>query len=849
MNAGPLALVNLMSASNQRMVIPVYQRPYSWDEEQCEQLWDGILRIGETAAPSTHFTGSVVWIQDGTMSANGVTPLLLIDGQQRVTTLSLLFVALAEYARDHGDDRQRQPLRFSYDEIIDRGYLVDKYRDGEDHWRLTLSQGDKDTFRSIVAHLQDPGIAIVEDSRRLIDNLAWFRGHIEALSDPNIVWDGIRRLEVVSISLAQGQDNPQLIFESMNSTGKDLSTADLVRNYVLMGLPIKEQAALYEHQWRSIEQALGANSYDQVFDDFIRDWLTVVNAPAPLTSRDMYRVFKRHVADNGFDDDEGKKSLLREMLRYAHYYARIISANEANEPDTQIRSMLQRIHALRMSVVDPLLMSFLSLADAPDSPLSHGDLLSMLRTLESYLFRRMVCDMPSNGLNKFFPSLIARLNAVQEDGGNVREAFEAMLLGESGTSREFPDDGRFRMALSTRDCYSARWCKYLLALLENSAHPKEAIDVISGTYTIEHVMPQNALNSSSWKAMLGGDCQEVYDTWLHRLGNLTLTGYNSELSDASFEEKKHRALASTPLSLSQDFRDLTEWNETGMRNRSDRLTEAALSVWERPDLDASVVESYKSRRSESTQKTNVTFNMLLSAGYLHSGDVLEAASDQYPAKAIITDGGQIQLKSNGETFNSPSGAAVRVVGLTGRRRSKQRNGWMFWRVGDRLLADIRASYVADHGGVEHLDRVAFRNLFWDGFFDHCSQGRPDFVECYGDPSGKEDNKSSWVAFGIGISNCNPSALLGIRDHYVAVEFYCNDAESYEPLLQRQDEIDELLQPLEETPQWDARDVNKKSRHLLVTRHTDLSVDQWPLLYDWLADGLVLMTKVGRMVKA
>ena len=239
MNATPQSIVSLLTTANQRMVIPVYQRAYSWDEEQCRQLWDDVVAIGRRPS-GTHFTGSVVMVLGGEFSAGGVNKLLVIDGQQRITTLSLLIVAMAEYAREHPE----KLTHASYDEIVDSGYLVLKYKKGEDHYRLTLSQGDETTLRSVLDHLEKPDVDIVDESHRIIDNLACFRTWLNNIEDPNVVWDGIQRLEIVAITLAQGQDNPQLIFESMNSTGKDLSTADLVRNFVLMGLPMDEQEEL-----------------------------------------------------------------------------------------------------------------------------------------------------------------------------------------------------------------------------------------------------------------------------------------------------------------------------------------------------------------------------------------------------------------------------------------------------------------------------------------------------------------------------------------------------------------------------------------------------------------------------
>ena len=240
MNAGPSLFTELIANAAYRYVIPVYQRPYSWDEEHCEQLWDDILAIAQRPG-GTHFTGSVVSVQQGTFTLSGTTPVLIIDGQQRITTLSLLLIALARYAREHPGEQ----LAYSYDEIIGRGFLVDRYKAGDDHYRLTLSQGDRETLRSLVDNLEDPTVTVRQDSPRLVNNLRFFERRLEQLSDPSEVWRGIQRLQIVSITLDQGRDNPQLIFESMNSTGKGLSSADLIRNFVLMSQSLQDLSLIH----------------------------------------------------------------------------------------------------------------------------------------------------------------------------------------------------------------------------------------------------------------------------------------------------------------------------------------------------------------------------------------------------------------------------------------------------------------------------------------------------------------------------------------------------------------------------------------------------------------------------
>lgn len=250
--------MDLLSSSNTRYEIPVYQRPYSWGADQCDQLWQDILTVGKRR-DIRHFTGSVVCVMDGSYNPAGITTSLIIDGQQRMTTVSLLVAALADFARDHTQGSHA----FSREEIIDCGYLVNKYKSGEDHYRLTLSQSDKGIFRALVDAVEHNDLPLPDESSRIVENFSFFRHRIEHMEDPDLVWNGLKSLDVVSISLDSGKDNPQLIFESMNSTGKDLSSADLIRNYVLMGLEREQQEHMYVHHWRKIEETLGLDSYDE----------------------------------------------------------------------------------------------------------------------------------------------------------------------------------------------------------------------------------------------------------------------------------------------------------------------------------------------------------------------------------------------------------------------------------------------------------------------------------------------------------------------------------------------------------------------------------------------------------
>ena len=840
MDASPRSVVDLITSSATRFVVPVFQRPYSWDEEHCAQLWDDVLAVGKDAT-SKHFTGSVVWVQDGTMSASGVTPLLLIDGQQRLTTVTLLYIALARYARQHGD----ADLAFSFKEILGAGYLVNQYKEGANRYKLTLSQGDRDTLFSIIDNLENPDVQIDESSQRIIDNLAFLERQVSSYDNPNIIWAGLSRLEVVSISLTQGIDNPQLIFESMNSTGKDLSSADLIRNYVLMGLSLEEQENLYRNYWRPIEETLGANIYDRIFDEFIRDYLTVCIAPEVPSKRDIYQEFKNHVRDAGYGKSQPIALLLKELNRFAKYYAAI---TQGVCDDADIKCRLVRISRLDISVVNPLLLSFFD--DYESGSFTRDEFLEMLDCVESYLFRRAVCDLASHGLNKYLPSLIARLNKVQDDAGNYKEAFMSYLLNEANTARRFPSNAEFKSALKTRDVYSFRRSLYLLSRLENSYHPKDERNFFTSAYTIEHIMPQNALAHDEWLQILGDDAEATFDAYVNKLGNLTLTAYNSELSDASFAEKKARVIGGYDnefITISSDLRELDSWGVGDIEDRAEKLAEKALSVWKIPQVDEAVRKSYLPVKKAASTEPYVTFRGLVAYGVLKPGTVLVSGNSLYPGEAVVTDRGAIRL-SNGEEFKSPSRAIVRLMQMQGSSRTAD-NGWRTWHVGSvdgPSLDDLREECFEARAKHRDKERHRFRVNFWHGLNDVCAE-MPAFVEVLGDPSERADNTGNWTDFRFGLPFCHLEARVSKQQKRVQAGIYFPDGARYEELYAKKEEIDGEFGPVGDSLTWVDPDSSKKHRALWVNKKCDFEGDDFSEIHTWTAKMLLKLYEIAMEV--
>ncbi|MEE1273912.1 MAG: DUF262 domain-containing protein [Olegusella sp.] len=495
MHADTATIVGLVTPVNLRFVVPVYQRPYTWDIKQCAQLWDDVLSVGRAAqearmrsaygsreVPTYHFTGSIVWIQDGAVSPAGVESRLLIDGQQRITTLMLVFVALVRYAQRHPE--KAKALVWSAQEILDDGYLTNKHRSGDDHYKLTLSKGDREVFQALVDGLEQAGAADgtaasagtaatpsasgeLADAMsvfaasaptapsHLLDNLAFFESELERVPDPNVVWLGLQHLQVASIALTEGQDNPQLVFESMNSTGKDLSVADLVRNFILMSAPVESQASLYRTFWRPIEEALGADAGSALFDGFLHDWLTAIRAPQQFDVADIYGAFKRYVRTGGYDTHSGVVALINQLRRFVRYYAHITTGEPVPGRDSaaEVDEALAGLRALGEPRVYPMLLSFYDAYDQQD--IDRDTFVRVLRVTESYVLRRLVCDCPGDDFALYLSGIIGRLDGVRAVGGDYATAYESYLLNAEGTALRFPTDDEFARAVSLRD--AADW--------------------------------------------------------------------------------------------------------------------------------------------------------------------------------------------------------------------------------------------------------------------------------------------------------------------------------------------------------------------------------------------------------
>jgi len=578
MKATEIKLVDFLKKSPQ-YVIPIYQRAYSWSEKECLQLWEDIFHAGQNEKVNAHFIGSIVYVEKGLYSVANQSQLLVIDGQQRLTTITLIIEALA---RAIGS---QEPIKgFSAKQM--RGYfLIDPLQDGENKYKLILSQTDKTSLMALIDQVPWPK----DFSIRIRKNFEFFTEKIaEHKNDFKTICRGLAKLIIVDISLDRSQDNPQLIFESLNSTGLELSQADLIRNFILMGLEPELQSRLYSQYWRPMEEDFGQGGYSLYFDGFMRHYLTVKTGDIPR-ERDVYEAFKlySHLPESGSVED-----IVRDIRTYSSYYC---SMQFDTEKDSDLKMAFKDLRELKVDVAFPFLLELYRGYD--QKIISQEELLKITRLIESYVFRRAICGMPTNSMNKTFANFARNINK-----DRYLESVEVNFI-LLPSYRRFPGDEEFKQEIMLRDLYNFRSRSYWLRRLENYDR-KERVPVEQ--YTIEHIMPQNENMPAEWKTELGPEWERIHKTYLHTLGNLTLTGYNSEYSDRSFLEKKEmeKGFAESPLILNREVANKEHWGEQEILSRAEILSQQAVKVWKSPKVDSTVLDQYKPKKEISEYTIN-----------------------------------------------------------------------------------------------------------------------------------------------------------------------------------------------------------------------------------------------------
>ncbi len=559
MKADAIKLLDFIGKSQEKQfVIPIYQRVYSWEKEQCKELWDDIIKIGGDDQMNGHFIGSILYVLDGfTHSA----PLLIIDGQQRLTTITLLLTAL----RDHWSDKRKE---------IEDDYLINSGKDGDKKFRLILSESDKDTLLSLIdKDRRKPS----KPSSKIMENFKLFEEWVSNTNKLETIFKGLEKLMIVYIALKKEKYDPQLIFESMNSKGMELAQTDLIRNYIVMETEVEKQESFYNKYWRAMEEEFEQNK--KLFDRFVRHYLTI-------KTREIPNINKIYVALKDYQQKEGIgiKDLLKDLQKYCGYFCRIVFKKES---DKDLNKALGFLVDLKMDVVYSLLLELYS--DYSDGVLSKADFIPIIALIESYICRRAVCGLGTNSLNKVFPSFTKKINKDQ-----YLESIKAHF-GYLTEKQRFPKNDEFKDCFITINFYKFQKRDYFFERLENF-NTEEPVD--TQKCTTEHIMPQTL--AEEWERDLGENFEAIHEKYLHTIGNLTLTGYNQKYSNNSFQEKKYmeNGFKQSSLKLNQSLKDLEVFDEKEIEKRANDLADWALKIWTYPNLDAETLEKYKPKKEK-----------------------------------------------------------------------------------------------------------------------------------------------------------------------------------------------------------------------------------------------------------
>jgi len=559
MKASEIRFEEFLSQTKTNFLIPVYQRNYDWKDEQCLKFLKDIELLA-TRERDNHFLGSIVYIKSDDLEAieQGLKEYIIIDGQQRVTTIMLFLKAIYDL---NSDEWERE-------EILEN-FLINKIR-GNNRLKLKPIKDDNEVFEKLLKSSE-----ISEDcNSRIYQNYQLFFKYFEKstikLSE---YFKAFRRLWIVYIELDRDKDDPQLIFESINSTGLNLSEADLIRNFILMDKKHDIQDYLFEVYWSKIEKLLLSEN----ISSYIRDYLTMKENKIPKQS-EVYVAFKNFVSKNSIETED----LLKDLLYYAKIYSSFIFLKYDNQ---KIKNLLKELKDLKVTVSYPFLLHIFK--DYQKNIIDENSLYLSLELIKNYVFRRLVCEYNTNTLNKVFMTLYKELTNIVDFKNNYFESLASILINKSGTSF-FPKDNEFMDYFITKDMYKFKNKNYLLYQLESYKNKEK---VPFSNLTIEHIMPQKL--TAKWNIALGDKFTQVHEKYLHNIGNLTLSGYNSNLSNKTFQDKKI-ILQESGLKLNRYFENIDVWNREEIEKRAKYLFEnIALNIWNFPKIDASKLSTHQ----------------------------------------------------------------------------------------------------------------------------------------------------------------------------------------------------------------------------------------------------------------
>ena len=551
---------------NKQFMIPVFQRDYAWNTRNWDRLWNDISLAGANRGKDGHFVGSIVLIPDRTSAA--MPSYLVIDGQQRLTTLAVLCAALRDHIKENA---LQSDGNIPTVESLEQTFVANVFQAGELRYKILLRRSDDEVLRAVV-----DGNSL-DSLRHTTSTLIaeCYRHFREKLKSPKTdiasVYRGMAQLRLAEILLDRTLDDPQSVFESLNSTGVALTPGDLIRNYLLMGQEVPEQTRLYDEYWNRTESLFRGN--DGKMDNgalnlFLRDYITLrQKATEPVQNPQIYERFKEFRILN----PSPVEAVLDDIRRCAGYCAGW--NGRVAMPSRRLTAAMRNLRNLG-NTTGVLVMRLYGCYE--DGTLSESDFTHGLRLIESYILRHRVC----NRQIRSYPGIFARMARTISDEAPA-ESLLSTLAEPRGSYGfwSFPSDGEFTRVLQARNLYGLQMCAAILARLENEGE-REASPVVN--YSIEHIMPQTL--TKEWQDMLGEGWEQVHENWLHRLGNLTLTGFNSEYSNSSFEVKKTRpnGFNESAVRLNLFVRNQSEWTATQMEERGKLLAQRALQIWPYP---------------------------------------------------------------------------------------------------------------------------------------------------------------------------------------------------------------------------------------------------------------------------
>ncbi|MEA3494500.1 MAG: DUF262 domain-containing protein [Bacteroidota bacterium] len=564
MKANETKVEDFLSSNKTQFVIPVYQRNYDWSTSQCKQLLDDILEVGTSKKMNAHFIGSLVYVHDDVYTATRIKELTIIDGQQRITTLTLIYLVLHRLAIELNDE--------SLVSEINETYLINKFAPKDEKLKLRPTENNDKAIKYLLR--SDPNEEFTAFSK-VIDNFNYFK---ERITEENFefVLSGLSKLMFVEISLDREKDAPQRIFESLNSTGLELSQADLIRNYILMGLNRRDQNKIYNNYWEIIEKLAKDETLNiSKVSDFIRDYLTLTNNKIPNKSK-VYLEFKTKFPTTNLEDLENILTPIKSLVKF---YNKLI--NPKNETDSEIRTQLEYINRLEINVAYPFLMKVYE--DYSGKLIDKDTFIEILDFIQSFTWRRFIVGLPTNALNKIFMTLYEKI-----ESDNYLLSLQQWLLKRPGSQR-FPKNKEVIESLKLKDVYNIKSKNrtYLLERLENFKNREPVIIEGNSDITIEHIFPKNP--EPKWKIDLGADEYNlVKENYLNTIGNLTLSGNNGKLGNKSFLFKRDLETAGykdSRLWLNKHLSNATKWDKTEIEKRFDLLAERFLNIWKYPKIE------------------------------------------------------------------------------------------------------------------------------------------------------------------------------------------------------------------------------------------------------------------------